>query len=55
MVRKVTNIFKNTNLHISYRVSNTTQKLLQNHNNKQDFTPTAEYTASNVTHATKNM
>lgn len=36
MVRKVTNIFKNTNRHISYRVSNTTQKLLQNHNNKQD-------------------
>lgn len=35
MIKKVTNIFKNTNLHISYRVSNTTQKLLQNHNENQ--------------------
>lgn len=38
LIRKATNIFKNTDLRIAYRVSNTTQKLLQtHHHSNQDI------------------
>ena len=39
IIKKITNIFKNTNLHITYRVSNTTHKLLKiYHRNKDIYT-----------------
>jgi hypothetical protein len=45
LIRKVTNIFKNTNLSIAYRASNTIQKLLQihQHNQQDTFTSSGIY------------
>jgi hypothetical protein len=36
LIRKVTNIFKNTNLRITFRISNTTQNLLKTHTQNKD-------------------
>ena len=36
LIRKVTNIFKNTNLKITFRVSNTTQNILKTHAQNND-------------------
>lgn len=57
LIRKVTNIFKNTNLSIAYRASNTIQKLLRTHqHNQQDiFTSSGIYIAYSAIHATSNM
>ena len=41
LIRKVTNIFKNTNLSIAYRASNTIQKLLRTHQHNQQDTFTS--------------
>jgi hypothetical protein len=44
IIKKITNIFRNTNLHITYRVSNTTHKLLKiYHRNKDIYTNSGIY------------
>jgi hypothetical protein len=37
IIKKITNIFKNTNLHITCRVRNTTQRLLKTYNTNQSI------------------